>query len=561
MIQGIPSLDPVIGLLSKELQINNVPPGQESQYFQSKGRPLDPRILFMIQANEIENKNKNTAQKPTSTVFDDKSSGLTQLANTAVGQQAQPQMQQGVAGLPIGNLGGPKGMAGGGIVAFSGEDEDSEVVADPEGDEFQQQQQQEAAEDAESNRDLDAVGGDNTYSDASTGQGGIASLQNPTAPSTPDASAAPSAQDAHLGDAASQYFAANPVQATGANAPIPSALSLAAQRAGMSVDQYRDMLKAGGADVNKVDLEERARLEARPDVINTNANKMAKLALSQAMFESVGKHTNIWRQLGDIGEHYTGAMSNIESQKNAAIEQSKEAVYNVKRADALQNAGYTNQAMQLKQKAVEDYTTAQAKANAANIAQQRIQMQADRAKQTVTQRALAAAEAGTPAAQHYRNVIAPLEDQISREQDPVKRAALQTQLNRELKIVADNPAMFNPSAVSAGVRAGASTSNATLRASTQLAIKNLEIAAKGTANDKAIASKGAIAELDGINKRLRDPTLPDQEKAQLQVERDAVTTQLHNLNKGAPPAAPAASAASVVPPKVRPPLGSFGSPP
>lgn len=117
--QGITALDPTIGLLQKELEVNNVQPGQEAAYFQSKGRPLSPQLVFLIQANQQLQKESQMAQArpPQGTVADDLSAALVQKANAQTAPM-MPARQQGVAQLPNVNVGSQRAYAGGGIVAF-----------------------------------------------------------------------------------------------------------------------------------------------------------------------------------------------------------------------------------------------------------------------------------------------------------------------------------------------------------------------------------------------------------------------------------------------------------
>lgn len=124
MDYGISALDPTVGLLRKELEVNNVQPGQEADYFQAKGRPLSPQLVFLIQANQQLQQSAQAAQArpPQSTVADDLSAALVQKANQGVANLMQPRMPvrtQGVAALPAGNVGNEKAYAGGGIVAFA----------------------------------------------------------------------------------------------------------------------------------------------------------------------------------------------------------------------------------------------------------------------------------------------------------------------------------------------------------------------------------------------------------------------------------------------------------
>ena len=134
---GLDAIHPAIALKRKELEQNNVQPGQEADYFQSKGIPLSPEILHLIQMNKILQQQGQVQQQgapaPT-TVAQDMQQKLQQAMQARQPQpQPQPQpppqamppqmdpRQQGVAQLPQQAVGQQKGMAAGGIIAFSGE--------------------------------------------------------------------------------------------------------------------------------------------------------------------------------------------------------------------------------------------------------------------------------------------------------------------------------------------------------------------------------------------------------------------------------------------------------
>lgn len=135
------------GVLSRDLDKNNVMIGQEQPFYQSKGMALPPELEALLQAyrttqQEVKKPQGNPA--PTTVKEDIMGRGQPQMPQSPMGQAPMgppPVMpnprEQGIAGLPQKAV-GTKGFAAGGIVAFAeGGDPaqaagGAEAVVDPE---------------------------------------------------------------------------------------------------------------------------------------------------------------------------------------------------------------------------------------------------------------------------------------------------------------------------------------------------------------------------------------------------------------------------------------------
>lgn len=303
-ISSLPAISAPIDRLRQELQQNNVQPGQEAQYFEGKGRPLDPTLLALIKMNQMERAGQPRQQPVMGTVLQDKIQAAMQQAQPqplpppAVMQQMaarQAQMQQaqaqqaGIAPLPFNN----PGYARGGIVAFEpgGPVENDDDV-------------------------MDEKAGD--YLSSEQGR-----LQ--------DAADTATAAKSMFGVPQSKLEWKRAMGIT------PESLKL----------QDKDLIQ-----LEKDEAERRAKAEDKRLGGMTKRQAM-DYGIAEAAFGALGQK-NPWETLRVLG---TGAIKNkreVESLYRDAEEKKAEAVYNLKHAELLRNAGYVKEADRQRNEAIKN---------------------------------------------------------------------------------------------------------------------------------------------------------------------------------------------------------------
>ena len=308
---------PMVEHYQKELQANNVPPGQEAQYFMSKRTPLDPNLLFLIQQNRAQDSMRPPQAPVMSSVLQDKIAQAMQQAQAqplpppaamqqmAMARQAQMQQAQqgqgmppmmaaqgaqsgaGIAPLPFNS----QGYARGGIVAFAGDDEETGqlVEGDDEGGDTDTQ--------AKTKSDSGAL-------DQKTAQGLLEMAQK---------------------------------------------------------NAERDFLKesqAAAVPMQKLDKAEMARRGR----VAAELDKQEKRARQQAVFNALtemGGHRTAALGLQAVGRSLGEELPKIDQLYRNAREQAAQGAYQMQRADLLLQQGQVAQAAKLKDQALKQLTDAQ----------------------------------------------------------------------------------------------------------------------------------------------------------------------------------------------------------
>lgn len=391
---GITALDPTIGLLRKELDMNNVPQGQEPQYFQSKGRPLSAQLLSLIQANKMLQQQAQMAQNqpPQSTVAADLMRGQpmpqAQPAGLAalppISQPAPNPRQQGIANLPQEAV-GTKAMASGGIVAF---DEGGDVRHFEEGGDISSQiSKLEAAIKADdyikqgvggslgrmiSSRTMPMGYADRKATEAKLNQLKAANSMFAGAPATaPAALSTPLAIPGNAyapppgkigGRAVAPMEAAPPAPVAPSPVPavprasIPAVTKPEAQQPDAVRDYLLSLVNATPQENAGLAAAQKARADAL-DVRRQNTLDLMKkdaadkkrdfmMQLAQAAFGSVGKGRTLAQGLGIAGANFAqGAMDinkeyrGIEQGRKQAMDQLEDAKLAMREAEEARKAG------------------------------------------------------------------------------------------------------------------------------------------------------------------------------------------------------------------------------
>lgn len=389
-ISALPAISAPVDRLRQELQQNNVPAGQESQYFQSKGRPLDPTLLALIKMNQMERASQPRQQPVMGTVLQDKIQAAMQQAQPqplpppAVQQQMaarQAQMQQGqgqqggIAPLPFQS----QGYARGGIVAFAGEDDQN----DPDSGQM--------------------IGGDGVMDEE-------ASDYIPSAAKDQDAADELAASQKLFGMSPSQYFM-----------------------------KYAQSITPESLENKQLVELETKEAERRAKAADKRLGGMSKsqalnYGIAEAAFGALGKR-NPWETLSALG---AGAIKNkreVESLYRDAEEKKAEAAYNLQHATLLRKAGLTTEATK---RQMDAYKLAQAA--------EKNEIAAKRAAQPK-------APTGSAAAQFLarRQGLVDKLDDLDPKSDEYKK--IEKKIAGMDAYKKANPDMFAPSVVSAGIGA------------------------------------------------------------------------------------------------------------
>lgn len=381
--QGISALDPTVGLLRKELEVNNVPPGQEAAYFQAKGRPLSPQLVFLIQANQQLQKDSQNmqARPPQGTVADDLSAALIQKANSGIAAHMPPRppmREQGVAQLPVQNVGNERAYASGGIVAFAKGGSIEEEIADLE-----------KAIKADDYIKQGGIGGSlgrvissrtmpMGYAQRQQAERRLAQLKTaqpmfagaPAAPAAPEEApaaqvpaapaavpqaaptapvmrrtAAPAAAAAPALAALSDTDKADYFEAVGAKPAAPSPLDqLAKSYADEAAKKKEDRIKEAAdkweqSGVNKMEADRLARLESRTSAMDADKKRDLMMQLAASAFGSVGKGRTFAQSLGNIGSGFAQGAIGVEQRYKDLKTTLEDAKDKMAEAQALRRAG------------------------------------------------------------------------------------------------------------------------------------------------------------------------------------------------------------------------------
>lgn len=540
-MHGIPTLDPAIELLSRELQQNNVPPGQEGQYFQSKGSPLDPRILFMIQKNKYLHKAAgNQAQPPVSTVDDDQTNAIVQQANQAVAPQqpmgmaalqqgapqqapqAPPQQQgQGIAALPAGPV-GQGGFARGGIVAFAGDEEENDPVTGQLVSEDEATAKDDAEDISDLGSDAAAMGGDDS---------GYAAAQKEAPPLLGAVANEASPQAGITNTSASS---ATPLAEMVKKAMNPTSAGIADRIAALK-EQY--------APVKALDAEEMARRAKYGEGLDAQRKKDVWNAIAQAGFGSVGKHTDLLRTIGDIGQHTTAALPQIAAAHRAATEQLKEAQYNMKRAGVLTEAGFPAQAAALQQAADKQASEARYKLSRAETAARNANTNEAYKMGLLKQDADKVRGSGTAGAQFHRNNIQPLLDQLSVAKTPEETKAIEAKLEQQLTVAKSHPELYSPSVATQQLRGENAKEIQVLKGGQGLQLQEARNAGSKVIADIRAGAAANVAQVraavtslhiasDNLRGKLNGEFDPER-RAAIEAEMDRTNSQLYEIYRSA----------------------------
>lgn len=292
---------PAVEQYQRELRANNVPPGQEGQFFMSRGRPLDPNLLFLIQQNQIQDTQQPRQAPVMSSVLQDTIAAAMQQAQAqplpppAAMQQAQglgmppmmaaqgTQREAGIAPLPFNN----QGYARGGIVAFAGDDEETGQLVEGNDEDTKKQ---------------DALSAD-----------------------VPD---------------------------------VKTAQDLLALARANAARNYTEELKAAYAPVRKMDEQERLRREAVAKELGEQERKAKQRAVWGALSE-MGGHRTAALGLKAAGQYLGEEIPKVEQLYRTAKEQAAQGNYQMQRADKLLEAGFVKEGTTLRNTALKQLTDAE----------------------------------------------------------------------------------------------------------------------------------------------------------------------------------------------------------
>lgn len=371
-------MDPSISLERQQMDAANVQPGQEEQAYMNKtGVNLDPRLLNMLQMHRA--------------VRDALAMQQAQTPQTNVEQDlAQQASQTGIGQLPAGNIGeGPK-FAGGGIVAFNGEDESlvTEEGYDPTDPSAQEAYSQIgrglkaalwdsapinwmlrgarktdegiAARRANAGKTpneiarQEALRGSRQSPPKTVAESIADPLAGPVADAWQPMPNSPSGLGSLGGRRSSSITQGGSTAPTGEDEAVKEARKQAkeeADRVATVASQRLEKLKAAESTsgLTKAEQEEKDYLSKKITEYTARAKTDKWDALSKAGFGSIGTGRTFVQSLGNIGQEYVKGTSEAKKEREEGLDKAHMAQIKLNQAAALRSMGYEKEAMALEE--------------------------------------------------------------------------------------------------------------------------------------------------------------------------------------------------------------------